>query len=149
MMFEHFETVIPYGRKDAGMPALHGIHHEIYDAFKTIKGMTPAQIMNWFYEHNLPEEDMLMDAMSYLVAHGIIYGYYINSTESLGAKLLNYYTPKQITERLSIWGVKEVKVYYSFTTSYMELRFDTSEPAPEWKQTSEQYIEGADEDLPF
>lgn len=149
MMFEHYNFA-PYGRKDAGMPALHGIHHEIYDAFKTIKGMKPAQIMSWFYKHNLPEEDMLMDAISYLVAHGIIYGYYINSTQSLGAKLLKYYTPEQITERLSKWGVKGVDVYYYGETSCMELLFTLNSTAPDWKQIPfEHYVEGADEDLPF
>lgn len=149
MMFEHY-NIAPYGRKDCGAPALHGLRHEIHDALMSIKGWTHSMVMEWLFEHNLPEKIMLMDAISELVSKGVIYGYYLNSTESLGAKLLEYYTPKQIIERLSIWGVKEVKVYYSFTTPFMELRFDTSEPAPEWKQTSfEQHVEGADEDLPF
>ena len=146
MMFEHF-TIAPYGRKDCGAPVLHGLRHEVHDALRSIKGWTHSMAMEWIYEHNLPERIMLMDAISELVSKGIIYGYYLNSTESLGAKLLEYYTPKQITERLSMWGVKGVKVYYSFTTPFMELvfaDFNESEPAPEWKQ-----IEGADEDLPF
>lgn len=145
MMFEHY-TIAPYGRKDCGAPALHGLRHEVHDALMSIQGWTHSMVMEWLFEHNLPEKIMLMDAISELVSKGVIYGYYLNSTESLGAKLLNYYTPKQIIERLSMWGVKEVKVYYSFATPSIELRFDTSEPAPEWKQIP---FEGADEDLPF
>ena len=143
MMFEHY-NIAPYGRKDCGAPALHGLRHEVHDALMSIHGWTHSMVMEWLFEHNLSERIMLMDAISELVSKGIIYGYYLNSTESLGAKLLDYYTPKQIIERLSIWGVKEVKVYYSFTAPCMELVFNDSEPAPEWKQ-----IEGADEDLPF
>lgn len=149
MMFEHF-TIAPYGRKDCGAPVLRGLRHEIYNAFNILEGMNHSMIMEWLKEHYSYEKNMLLDAVSYLVGHGMIYGYYLNSCESLGAKLLEYYTPKQIIERLSIWGVKEIKVYYSFTTPFMELRFDTSESAPEWKQIPfEQYVEGADEDLPF
>ena len=29
-MFEHF-TIAPYGRKDCGAPALHGLRHEVLD----------------------------------------------------------------------------------------------------------------------
>lgn len=146
MMFEH-SNIAPYGRKDYGASALRGLRHEIYNAFKSIEGMNHCMIMQWLKEHYSSEKNMLLDAVSYLVGHGMVYGYYLNSCESLGAKLLEYYTPKQITERLSMWGVKGVKVYYSFTTPFMELvfaDFNESKPAPEWKQ-----IEGADEDLPF
>lgn len=149
MMFEHF-TIAPYGRKDCGAPVLRGLRHEIYNAFKSIEGMNHSMIMEWLKEHYSSEKNMLLDAVSYLVGHGMIYGYYLNSRESLGAKLLKYYTPEQITFRLSKWGVKGVKAYYYGEEPCIELLFTLNDTAPEWKQIPfEQNVEGADEDLPF
>lgn len=88
MMFEHF-TIAPYGRKDAGMPALHGLRHEIYDALMSINGYTHSKAMEWLHEHeHTSDESILLNIVNYLIAHGICYGYYINNPHSLGAKLL-------------------------------------------------------------
>ena len=145
MMFEHF-TIAPYGRKDCGAPALHGIHHEIYDALMSIKGYTHSKAMEWLHEHTSDERSMLLDIVSYLIAHGICYGYHINRPHSLGAKLLKIFGTDKIAEKLAIYHVDEVIVEnYEYP--------DTDEPGIgilfRYEPKPITIIEGADEDLPF
>lgn len=146
-MFEHFETVIPYGRKDAGDPALHGLRHEIYDALMNIKGYNHSKAMEWLKEHTSDERSMLMDIVSYLIAHGICYGYHINRPHSLGAKLLKYYTLEELASKWKLYRVDSVILE-------IDEYPDTDEPGIGilYRAVPIQLpiiINGADEDLPF
>lgn len=145
MMFEHY-TLAPYGRKDAGMSALHGLRHEIYDALMSINGFTHSKALEWINEHKSDEKTMLINIMSYLVTHGITYGYYVNRPHSLAAKLLKYYTIEELTQKWAIYGVVEVtRVTFEYP--------DTDEPGIgiwfRYEPKQVPVIEGADEDLPF
>lgn len=147
MMFEHFETVIPYGRKDAGMPALHGLRHEIYDALMSIDGYTHSKAMEWLCQHTSDERSMLMNIVSYLIAHGICYGYHINRPHSLGAKLLKYYTLEELASKWKLYRVDSVILE-------IDEYPDTDEPGIGilYRAVPIQLpivINGADEDLPF
>lgn len=102
-MFEHFETIVPYGRKDCG-GSLYGLHHEIHYAFEHMLHMSHKDIMDWLWHHQLPEKVLLADACSYLVAHGCYYSR-LATDGSLGAALLKYYTPEELTEKWSVYGV--------------------------------------------
>lgn len=103
MMFEHFETIVPYGRKDCG-GSLYGLHHEIHYAFEHMLHMSHKDIMDWLWHHQLPEKVLLADACSYLVAHGCYYSR-LATDGSLGAALLKYYTPEELTKKWSVYGV--------------------------------------------
>lgn len=146
MMFEH-STLAPYGRKDAGMPALHGLRHEIYDALMSIDGYTHSKALEWIREHTSDEESMLMDIVCYLVVHGICYGYHINRPHSLGAKLLKIYGINTIAEKLAIYRVdKVIPETYEYP--------DSDEPGIGLLYRAIPIklpiiVNGADEDLPF
>lgn len=145
-MFEHY-TLAPYGRKDAGMSALHGLRHEIYDALMSINGFTHSKALEWIYEHKSDEKTMLIDTMSYLIAHGICYGYHINRPHSLGAKLLKYYTLEELASK---WKMYRVDSVIMETYEYP----NTDEPGIGilYRAVPIQLpiiINGADEDLPF
>lgn len=147
MMFEHFETVRNYGRKDAGVPALHGIRHEVYDALMSIDGYTHSKALEWIHEHKSDEKTMLMNIVCYLVAHGICYGYHINRPYSLGAKLLKEYGVNEIAKKLAIYRVDKV---IPETFEYP----DSDEPGIGLLYRAIPIklpiiVNGADEDLPF
>lgn len=146
-MFEHFETVIPYGRKDAGAPALHGLRHEIYDALMSIEGYTHSKALEWIYEHKSDDKTMLINIVSYLVAHGICYGYHINRPSSLGAKLLKYYTLEQLASKWKVYKVDSVILEIAEYPNTDEPGIGLLYRASPIKLPI--IINGADEDLPF
>lgn len=90
---------------------------------------------------------MLIDTVSYLIAHGICYGYHINRPHSLGAKLLKYYTLEELAHKWELYRVDTVIVEnYEYP--------DSDEPGIGilYKALPIQLpivINGADEDLPF
>lgn len=143
MMFEHFEF---YGTPENRMKGVHlyGIHHEIYEFFKTSLKMSHKDILYWLNQHDYGDEvTMLRDACEYLVMKGAYYGS-LACYGSLGAMLLKYYTLQELTQMWASFGVTEVRVNpYAVAPTGCGLWIKTKTT-----ETSV-LIEGADEDLPF
>lgn len=138
MMFEHCEF---YGTPENRMKGVHlyGVHHEIYESFKTSLKMSHKIIMCWLNQHDYGDEvTMLRDACEYLVMKGTYYGS-LASYGSLGAMLLKYYTLQELTKMWAPYGVEVRRNPYSHG-----LWVETTVTTPKMI-----IIEGADEDLPF
>lgn len=115
MLFFEEYSIDPWGRKDPGAPRIHGLRHEVYLAMHNYVWKDHSIVMKWLKDHEgLKEEELILECLYCLLEHEIKDSYYINYPDSIGARLLDYYSLEELTEKFSRFGIVEVQSIYSF-----------------------------------